>query len=68
MNKKIINKIITNIYNDLKLKFDDICDVYDQNEIFYDEIMKFHNISELNQKDFDLMNLCMEAYILKYNK
>ena len=49
MNKKIINKIITNIYDDLKLNFNEICNNYDQNQIFYNEIMKFYNISKLTQ-------------------
>lgn len=62
----MINKIITNIYNQENLTFNEMCNKYDQNEIFYNEIMKYKDISKLNQDDFDLMNLCFEAYINKY--
>jgi|TARA_R100000084_G_C4610090_1_gene127644 hypothetical protein len=66
MNNEIKNKIITNIYNDFKLNFDDMCNNYDQNQIFYNEINKFYDISKLTQKDFDIINECFEAYIIKY--
>ena len=62
----MINKIITNIYNQENITFNEMCNKYDQNEIFYNEIMKYKDISKLNQDDFDLMNLCFEAYINKY--
>ena len=62
----MINKIITNICNQENLTFNEMCNKYDQNEIFYNEIMKYKDISKLNQDDFDLMNLCFEAYINKY--
>tara|TARA_Y100001963_G_C6466591_1_gene302607 strand:+ start:66 stop:533 length:468 start_codon:yes stop_codon:yes gene_type:complete len=64
---EIVNKVITNIYNDLNMGYFDICKKYDQNEIFYDEIMKHKDISCLNQKDFDFMAICIDAYIEKYD-
>ena len=64
----MINKIITNIYNQENLTFDEMCNKYDQNEIFYNEIIKYKDISKLNQDAFDFMNLCFEAYINKYDK
>ena len=62
----MINKVITNIYNEENLTYNQMCNKYDQNEIFYNEIIKHKDISKLNQKDFDFMNLCFDAYINKY--
>ena len=62
----MINKIITNIYNEENLTYNQMCNKYDQNEIFYNEIIKHKDISKLNQKDFDFINLCQVAYIKKY--
>ena len=62
----MINKIITNIYNEENLTYNQMCNKYDQNEIFYNEIIKHKDISKLNQDDFDFMNLCFDAYIKKY--
>ena len=62
----MINKIITNIYNEENLTYNQMCNKYDQNEIFYNEIIKHKDISKLSQDDFDFMNLCFDAYIKKY--
>ena len=62
----MINKVITNIYNEENLTYNQMCNKYDQNEIFYNEIIKHKDISKLNQKDFEFMNLCFDAYIKKY--
>tara|TARA_R100000808_G_scaffold2037_4_gene8653 strand:- start:9413 stop:9613 length:201 start_codon:yes stop_codon:yes gene_type:complete len=64
----IVNKIITNIYNDENLTYSEMCNKYDQNEIFYNEIIKFRDISELKEIDIEFINICIEAYIKKYNK
>ena len=64
--KKLLEKIITNIYNEENITFKEMCNKYDHNEIFYDEIMKHKDISKLTQKDFDFISLCMEAYEKKY--
>ena len=63
----MIEKIISNIYNDVKMTFNQMCDRYDQNEIFYDEIMKHKNISDLSYDDFEFIEDCMDAYITKYD-
>ena len=62
----MINKVITNIYNEENLTYNQMCNKYDQNEIFYNEIIKHKDISKLSQDDFDFMNLCFDAYIKKY--
>ena len=46
----MIDKIITNIYNEENLTYNQMCNKYDQNEIFYNEIIKHKDISKLNQK------------------
>ena len=67
MNKKeIIKKVCKKINEDLGRDYNSICNNYDQNEIFYDEIMKYKDISKLEQKDFDFINLCIDYYIKTY--
>ena len=62
---EIVDKVINNIYDEHKMTFEELCDNYDNNMIFYDEIMKYQDISALGD-GFEIMNACMDAYRKKY--
>jgi len=64
--KQMIDTIIKNIYNEENLTYKKMCNNYDQNEIFYNEIIKHRDISELKEKDFKFINKCFDSYIEKY--
>ena len=46
----MIDKIITNIYNEENLTYNQMCNKYDQNEIFYNEIIKHKSYILINTK------------------
>ena len=65
LNPIIIDKVIKNIHDEYKMTLEELCDNYDNNMIFHDEIMKYQDISALGD-GFEIMNACMDAYIKKY--